>query len=133
MKISTFRKIILMSLLKIVAFISFLIYCLSNSLFAQPNKEFDNKTKRPNYADINYWAAHPWKKDLSDSLPKPLVNDIILDSLKVDVFFIHPTTYTNKNFYKWNYLKFHLELQELFFRKAFFIIQFFYARKFMYF
>lgn len=48
-------------------------------------------SERPNYELITYWAAHPWKKDPSDSLPQPLSNEIN-DSL-ADVFFIHPTTY----------------------------------------
>jgi len=43
---------------------------------------------------LNYWAAHPWKWDPSDSIPAPLKNEI-LDSL-ADVFFIHPTTFTDK-------------------------------------
>ena len=43
---------------------------------------------------MNYWAAHPWKWDPSDSIPAPLKNEI-LDSL-ADVFFIHPTTFTDK-------------------------------------
>lgn len=48
----------------------------------------------PDYSNLNYWAAHPWKKDLSDSIPQPLLNEP-KDSL-VDVFFIHPTTLTSK-------------------------------------
>jgi hypothetical protein len=48
----------------------------------------------PDYADLRYWAAHPWKKDPSDSIPKPLLYET-RDSL-VDVFFLHPTTLTDK-------------------------------------
>jgi len=48
----------------------------------------------PHYNSLNYWAAHPWKWDPSDSIPAPLKNEI-LDSL-ADVFFIHPTTFTDK-------------------------------------
>lgn len=47
----------------------------------------------PNYAHLYYWAAHPHKKDLADSTPKPLANDVVDSS--VAVFFIHPTTYTD--------------------------------------
>jgi len=46
----------------------------------------------PNYDDLYYWAAHPYKHDLSDSVPKPYRNGE-KDST-VDVFFIYPTTYT---------------------------------------
>jgi len=54
--------------------------------------QFAEKSLAPDYTNLDYWAAHPWKKDLSDSLPKPLssqTNDTL-----VDVFFIHPTTFT---------------------------------------
>ena len=44
---------------------------------------------------MNYWAAHPWKHDPSDSVPKPLRNEI-KDSL-ADVFFLYPTTFTKKS------------------------------------
>jgi hypothetical protein len=56
-------------------------------------------SKIPNYSLDYFWAAHPWKKDLSDSVPLPLRNEK-QDSL-ADVFFIHPTTYTSKRA-EWN-------------------------------
>lgn len=46
----------------------------------------------PNYASLNYWASHPWKTDPADNIPAP-IDQTIKDSL-ADVFFIHPTTYT---------------------------------------
>jgi hypothetical protein len=46
----------------------------------------------PNYNDLYYWAAHPAKTDPSDSIPASIA-DRSRDTL-VDVFFIHPTTYT---------------------------------------
>jgi Protein of unknown function (DUF3089) len=55
---------------------------------------FKNENGIPSYNDLNYWAAHPWKWDPSDSIPKPLRNEL-RDSI-VDVFFLHPTTYTGK-------------------------------------
>ncbi len=56
----------------------------------------------PDYSDLRFWAAHPWKKDPSDSVPKPLQN-IPVDS-SVDVFFLHPTTFTAKELQdkQWN-------------------------------
>ncbi|MFZ6025918.1 MAG: DUF3089 domain-containing protein [Bacteroidota bacterium] len=48
----------------------------------------------PDYSNIDYWAAHPYKKDPSDSIPKPLRKQYRPDST-IDVFFIHPTTYTD--------------------------------------
>ncbi len=56
--------------------------------------QFKSPDGKPNYSDLNYWAAHPWKWDPSDSIPAPLRYDP-KDSL-VDVFFLHPTTYTSK-------------------------------------
>jgi Protein of unknown function (DUF3089) len=50
----------------------------------------------PNYSNLFYWAAHPYKKDPGDSVPRPLQNEVADTS--ADVFFIHPTTYTQKDF-----------------------------------
>ena len=50
---------------------------------------------QPDYSDLHYWAAHPYKKDPSDSIPKPLLANYRIDSA-VDIFFVHPTTYTDK-------------------------------------
>ena len=54
-----------------------------------------------NYENLNNWAAHPWKRDNADSIPLELKNKEIIDSV-ADVFFIHPTTYTQKEFTDWN-------------------------------
>jgi len=56
---------------------------------------------KPDYSNLNYWAAHPWKWDPSDSVPEPLRKNYIKDSV-VDVFFIHPTTLTNFSDERWN-------------------------------
>ncbi len=56
----------------------------------------------PDYANLNDWAAHPYKKDPADSVPRPLSNGFQPDST-ADVFFIHPTTYTEKErSFGWN-------------------------------
>lgn len=54
--------------------------------------QFKNENKKPDYSNLNYWAAHPLKWDPSDSIPNPLRKEK-RDSL-VDVFFLHPTSYT---------------------------------------
>ena len=54
--------------------------------------QFKSEDKKPDYSNLNYWAAHPLKWDPSDSIPKPLLTEK-RDSL-VDVFFLHPTIYT---------------------------------------
>lgn len=51
----------------------------------------DGRVPYPVYSDLRYWAAHPAKKDPSDSLPEPLRGEP-RDTV-ADVFFIHPTTY----------------------------------------
>jgi Protein of unknown function (DUF3089) len=53
---------------------------------------FKSKDGSPDYSDLNYWAAHPWKWDPSDSIPGPLRNEPVDSS--ADVFFLHPTTFT---------------------------------------
>lgn len=54
--------------------------------------QFKSADGKPDYSDLNYWAAHPWKKDPSDSVPASLMNEARDSS--VDVFFLHPTTFT---------------------------------------
>ncbi|MFM9021343.1 MAG: DUF3089 domain-containing protein [Sediminibacterium sp.] len=57
------------------------------------NYRFTSAEGAPDYTQLDYWAAHPNKKDPSDSVPEPLRTGYRPDSM-VDVFFIHPTTYT---------------------------------------
>ena len=52
------------------------------------------KTITTDYSNLYNWAAHPEKKDPSDSIPAILANYKTENS--VDVFFIHPTTFTDK-------------------------------------
>jgi len=52
-------------------------------------------THAPDYSELKYWAAHPDKKDYSDSIPVPL-KTIPVDT-SADVFFLHPTSFTGKN------------------------------------
>ncbi len=60
------------------------------------------ETAIPNYNDLHYWAAHPYKIDPADSIPAMLMNHYQPDST-VDVFFIHPTTYIDEaKTYGWN-------------------------------
>jgi len=56
---------------------------------------------RPDYSRLEYWAAHPYKKDPSDSIPLPLQATSVPDSM-VDVFFLHPTTFTAARSQQWN-------------------------------
>jgi hypothetical protein len=56
---------------------------------------------RPDYSQLAYWAAHPDKKDPSDSVPAPLQESTLYDST-VDVFFLHPTTLVAAKDTQWN-------------------------------
>jgi hypothetical protein len=62
--------------------------------------EFGTK-EEPDYRSLLYWAAHPGKYDPSDSIPSPLQNSSRFDST-IDVFFVHPTTFTGRSDERWN-------------------------------
>jgi hypothetical protein len=59
---------------------------------SEKNGKEQENSLAPDYSDLYFWAAHPAKKDMSDSIPSFLTNEI-RDTL-ADVFFMHPTTYT---------------------------------------
>lgn len=67
--------------------------CSSPKYLGQTNYQFKNPSGKPDYSNLNYWASHPWKTDAADNIPLSIQNKKE-DSL-VDVFFIHPTTYTD--------------------------------------
>ena len=62
---------------------------------------FHSADGSPDYSNLQYWAAHPWKYDPSDNIPKPLKKINTADSL-ADVFFIYPTSLTDYNDTSWN-------------------------------
>src|SRR6476620_3988083 len=72
--------------------ICFLLSC--SPVYKSHRADYRLPSGGPDYGRMEYWAAHPWKKDPSDSLPGVL-EKYRSDSL-ADVFFIHPTTYTRK-------------------------------------
>jgi len=65
------------------------------SYIPEYEQKFSASSAVPDYSDMRYWAAHPWKKDPSDSVPKGLKKSEQVDT-SIDVFFLHPTTLTNK-------------------------------------
>ena len=80
-------------MLKPVLIICIIFFSCSNKYGAFVSQyNFTNKSVHPDYSNMEYWAAHPWKWDPSDSVPKPLRTQQ-RDSV-ADVFFIYPTTYT---------------------------------------
>lgn len=69
--------------------------CTKNNYPVDPSKyTFKSNNGSPDYSDLQYWAAHPWKQDPADKVPGDLKNDYKPDTL-ADVFFIHPTTQTD--------------------------------------
>ncbi len=77
---------------------------------SRPPQKFEEKETyqiktidgRPDYSDLHFWAAHPYKHDPSDSVPKPLLTNYHPDS-SVDIFFIHPTSYISaERSFGWN-------------------------------
>lgn len=72
---------------------SMMVSCSHNISGQAINYQFENKSHLPNYSDLNYWAASPFKYDPSDNIPKGS-DDRTNDSI-ADVFFIYPTTYTD--------------------------------------
>jgi Protein of unknown function (DUF3089) len=74
---------------------SLTLFSCSDKYMAYQNRySFKSKTGKPDYNDLNYWAAHPWKKDPSDSISRPLKSEV-RDSV-ADVFFLYPTSFTQK-------------------------------------
>ncbi len=81
----------------LVIFISVVLGSCSNKYKAyRDHYPFKSPEGKPDYQDLNYWAAHPWKWDPSDSMPAPLQAEPRDSS--VDVFFLHPTTFTKRKF-----------------------------------
>ncbi|MES2332063.1 MAG: DUF3089 domain-containing protein [Bacteroidota bacterium] len=69
--------------------------CSNNYHRFASNYPFVAETGVPDYSNLDYWAAHPGKWDPSDSVPLPYRENYHPDTT-VDVFFIYPTTYTDK-------------------------------------
>ena len=95
-----YRKSNFIKLFKIIICFTVIIF---DSLFVKIHAQniVTSNIKITNYSDLNNWAAHPWKKDLSDSISDGIIDRRVNDS-SADVFFIHPTTYLQKEFVSWN-------------------------------
>jgi hypothetical protein len=64
--------------------------CSKKTLSYTGDAAFKSESGIPDYGKLEYWAAHPDKKDPSDTVPLALLND--QKEQKADVFFLHPTT-----------------------------------------
>lgn len=96
-KISFLSETILCGCLLLILLVS----CSRNYYSYNSDHQNKRETTVPDYGNLYFWAAHPWKKDPSDSVPKPLRFTYKQDSI-ADVFFIHPTTLTSKSDNRWN-------------------------------
>jgi Protein of unknown function (DUF3089) len=79
--------------------------CRSPVASKLPKTAFDAaKTPiKPEYSDLKNWAAHPDKHDFADSIPQNSGFKDEQATAQVDVFFVHPTTYTlTKEVSTWN-------------------------------
>ena len=83
---------------KIIYFFVFILFmsCTNKYHRFAKNYSFKSKENKPDYANLDYWAAHPWKHDPSDSVPELLKPNYHPDST-VDIFFLYPTSYTNQS------------------------------------
>ena len=90
----------LVSLLRSPGHIILLVFILLNSCSPKltpysGEKSFQSPTGKPDYSNLDYWAAHPGKWDPADSIPEPLRPNT--GKKDADVFFLHPTTYTDQD------------------------------------
>lgn len=67
--------------------------CSPNIQAYVDERRFHSQTGTPDYNRLEYWAAHPEKWDPSDSIPRVLRGGV--GPKPVDVFFVHPTTFTD--------------------------------------
>lgn len=79
----------LLSLSYIILFIS----CNPSYYRKVSSQDYPENVTAPDYSQLSLWAAHPYKHDPSDSIPRPF-RKAQRDSA-VDVFFLHPTTFTD--------------------------------------
>ena len=83
------------------------MFLLPSDFFAQSTIAAFASTPQPpapDYAVLDSWAAHPDKEDKADMIPRPLRKMTTDLATKVDVFFLHPTIFTEtpEDKYVWN-------------------------------
>ncbi len=78
-----------------------IISCSRKTQAYRTQNEFQSPDGIPHYDQLEYWAAHPWKWDPSDSVPAPLQTGFKTDSV-ADVFFLYPTSFTQVTDSRWN-------------------------------
>ena len=83
-----------------VSFILLLVgvFLLQSCANRYPQKTFSEETppSAPDYSNADHWAALPSKLDSSDAVPVASLRSDPQNA-EVDVFFLHPTSYTGKD------------------------------------
>ncbi len=74
--------------------LSFVWVVMSCAVKPKGHYAAEKEPPAPDYADNAAWAALPWVQDAADLLPTQKMQDVQSTS-RVDVFFLHPTIYTN--------------------------------------
>lgn len=76
---------------------------LSSAAYSQVAAQGSESFTTTDYSNISNWAAHPWIWDYADSVPASIRNQYNPDTTKADIFFVHPTTYTDlSRLFGWN-------------------------------
>jgi hypothetical protein len=86
----------------LIYFLIILVLCASCKTY-KPIKSYakDQNAQPIDYSSLSNWAAHPLKKDLSDESPDGL--PLPQGPMEIDVFFVHPTSFTgSKGEDTWN-------------------------------
>ena len=83
-----------MRLVSVLVLMSVILgFSCSPSYYRKISGSPNNLSDQPDYSNLEFWAAHPFKRDPSDSISSG-IHDAYKDSV-VDVFFLHPTTFTD--------------------------------------
>ena len=85
-----------------------LVFCLSScSISYNVEHSFEAIPKHitPDYSNNSNWSALPFIDDYADIVPDTLLKNRQDDS-KIDVFFLHPTTFLDEHTPEWNVLRY---------------------------
>lgn len=77
-----------------------LLWLVTNTALAGIYDVYKSSEVVPDYSKLSYWAAHPLKHDVSDSIPE--FCKTVERHLDADLFFIHPTSYFPDEAGDWN-------------------------------
>jgi hypothetical protein len=77
------------------------LYSCSSSYNVRYDFKEIPKHKKPDYSNQANWSALPFTKDFADEVPNAELEDLQSES-KIDVFFIHPTTFLDEKSPEWN-------------------------------